>query len=234
MFYLISSISEIEAMKSVILRDGVRLAYQEWGASTSTAGKKLLNLHGWLDNSNSFSYLGPKLADLGYHCIALDHIGHGWSGHLSSCSASYGGPKYVSSVHQFVEQLGWEKLDIVAHSMGTGVGLLYAGAFPEKVKKLVMIDGFGPVTYPAERSAKALRKSIEAEDVTHRKRATFTGPKLYKNFEAALAARIKSVSTYPGTQFLSTEAARALVARQVQAFIIQPHVSCSCLLFYIR
>lgn len=59
--------------KNLTLLDGMRIAYQEWGNHFSQ--KKILALHGWLDNSNSFKYLGPFLAENGYHVIAIDHAG---------------------------------------------------------------------------------------------------------------------------------------------------------------
>ena len=34
-------------------------------------------MHGWLDNSNSFTYLGEILAGEGYDVVATDHAGHG-------------------------------------------------------------------------------------------------------------------------------------------------------------
>jgi hypothetical protein len=45
------------------------------------------------------------------------------------------------------------------------------------------------------------------------KQLTRSGPKLYKTMQDAVNARIKSVSTFPGGQFLSEEAAIALIAR---------------------
>ena len=41
----------------------------------STCSDRILAVHGWLDNSNSFAFLGPKLADAGYDVIALDLAG---------------------------------------------------------------------------------------------------------------------------------------------------------------
>lgn len=57
----------------ISLRNGLKVAYQEFGAHNS---KKVIALHGWLDNSSSFQILGPQLANNGYHVLALDHIGN--------------------------------------------------------------------------------------------------------------------------------------------------------------
>ena len=59
--------------------DGMKIAFQEWGNTSSP--KKILASHGWLDNSNTHSYLGPFLGSKGYHFIAIDYCGHGRSSH---------------------------------------------------------------------------------------------------------------------------------------------------------
>jgi pimeloyl-ACP methyl ester carboxylesterase len=56
-----------------------------WGDTSSTKGR-ILCTHGWLDNSNSFSYLGPILAAKGYEIIAIDWLGHGHSDHIEGLS----------------------------------------------------------------------------------------------------------------------------------------------------
>jgi pimeloyl-ACP methyl ester carboxylesterase len=104
--------------------------------------------------------------------------------------------------------------------MGAGVGLLFAGTFPEKVGKLVMIEGLGPVTADAEKCAKNLRRSIEAERKYQLKAAESQGggtSKIYTTFAEAVDARVRSVATYPGEQSLSVEAATALVSRLATA-----------------
>lgn len=204
-------------MKRLALRDGMRVAYQEWGhVSSADATKRVLALHGWLDNSNTFKVLGPQLATIGYHCVAIDHIGHGKSTHIGADS-TYSTPSGVAYVNQVLESLGWEKANILGHSMGAGLGMLFAGTFPEKVEKLMLIEGLGPPTSDQDVTAKNLRRAIEAER-KFRMKAEQAGSgenttKIYPTFEDAVQARIKSVSTYPGHQTLSVEAARLLVGR---------------------
>jgi alpha-beta hydrolase superfamily lysophospholipase len=60
-------------MGRLTLLDGVKIAYQEWGHHTSAS--KVLALHGWLDNSNSFHYLGQYLGERGHHVVAIDFAG---------------------------------------------------------------------------------------------------------------------------------------------------------------
>ena len=100
--------------------------------------------------------------------------------------------------------------------MGAGVSLLFAGAFPEKVNKLVLVEGFGPVTADASKCANNLRRSLEAEKKYRLKASAAPGgdtSKIYPTLADAVEARIKSLASYPGTQTLSQEAALDLVAR---------------------
>lgn len=54
---------------------GLRVAYQVWGEGNPI---KILCLHGWLDNSNSFNVLAPYLLENGnFEIVAIDHVGHG-------------------------------------------------------------------------------------------------------------------------------------------------------------
>lgn len=59
------------------------------------------------------------------------------------------------------------QVNILGHSLGAGVGLLYAGTFPEKVKKLALIDMIKPMSTPAvaqpERTALGIGDLIRAE-----------------------------------------------------------------------
>jgi pimeloyl-ACP methyl ester carboxylesterase len=97
-------------MKSFALRDGMRIAYQEWGNAQSV--KKIVAVHGWLDNSNSFHLLGPKVAALGYHCVAIDLIGHGKSSHIGP-EAIYTTPNGVAYMNEIVDNLGWASTDVL-------------------------------------------------------------------------------------------------------------------------
>jgi len=198
-------------MKSIALHDGARIAFQEWGSPSSM--KKVLSLHGWLDNSNSFRLLAPQVAQHGYHCIAVDLLGHGHSSHLSK-DAVYLSHKNIATVREIVESLGWQKHSLVSHSMGAGISLLYSGVFPEIVEKLVLIEGFGPWTKPSNEAPLNLRHAIEAELRSGFRSATGSRkPKGYETLGSAIQTRIRNVASYPGKQTLSYEAAKLLVSR---------------------
>jgi hypothetical protein len=97
--------------------------------------------------------------------------------------------------------------------MGANLSFIFAGTFSERVKKLVLIDGFGPVTKPPCHSPTLLRHAIDSESSFYTKRKDPFSVKLYDSVELAIQARIRTVQSYPGNQSLSYEAAAQLIAR---------------------
>jgi pimeloyl-ACP methyl ester carboxylesterase len=165
-----------------------------------------------MDNSSSFSYLGPYLSERGYDVVALDHIGHGRSSHLPKlCRYDYS--QYIGYVKTVIDELGWsnnDKFHLIGHSMSSGISMLFASAYPELIDKLVCIDGFGPVTHGAQDSAIRLRKTIDTLTIPIKDKNIV---KLYDTLDIAAEARVRTVAKYPGKQSLSKEAALSLISR---------------------
>jgi pimeloyl-ACP methyl ester carboxylesterase len=136
---------------SLKLHDGVTIAFQRWGSGHA---KRVFCIHGWLDNSNSFSELGPFLAEKGYEVTACDLLGHGLSSHAHGAQIF---TDYIQNTREILQELGLLRANLIGHSMGTAVSLMYAGAYPESVASIVCLDGFGPTTRVPEDAAKTLR-----------------------------------------------------------------------------
>jgi pimeloyl-ACP methyl ester carboxylesterase len=117
----------------------------------------VLALHGWQDNAATFDRLAPLLT--GVHVVAMDFAGHGRSD-WRSAGMRYHTMDHVDDVLAVVNQLGWEQFVLVGHSMGAGIGALFAGALPERVSRFVMIDGLGPYAGNAEESPVILRDAL--------------------------------------------------------------------------
>ena len=108
----------------------------------------LLLVHGGLDHSRSWDHLAQALrAD--FHVVAPDLRGHGDSDWATG--SSYSLADHVYDLTGLVKSAGFEKVTLVGHSMGGMVSLTYAGAFPEKVSRLVVLDGV--TNFPARRSS---------------------------------------------------------------------------------
>ena len=165
---------EMNSLRLRVPSSSIYYGALEWGAGNP---KKVAMWHGWLDNAASFSHLGPKLAASGYHVVAVDHLGHGRSSHLPHGS-SYNYFSGVSTIDRVLNCLADEKGEewkkphaIIGHSMSTGQCMLFASAYPERVNKLVLIEGFGPLTAKEEDSAEKLRNALVIESAWMQKLA---------------------------------------------------------------
>jgi pimeloyl-ACP methyl ester carboxylesterase len=122
---------------------GLQLHFTDWG---NPSAPPLLLVHGGLDHSRSWDHLAQALrAD--FHVLAPDLRGHGDSGWATG--SSYSLADHVYDLTGLVRSQGFGKVTLVGHSMGGMVSLTYAGAFPEKVSKLVVLDGV--TNFPARR-----------------------------------------------------------------------------------
>lgn len=116
----------------------LRLHYVDWG---NESAPPLMLVHGGRDHCRNWDWMAASLRDK-YHVFAPDLRGHGDSqwmvgGHYSMID-------YVYDVAQLVHQLEAAPITLVGHSLGGAICLQYAGIYPNKVKKVVSIDGFGP------------------------------------------------------------------------------------------
>lgn len=176
-----------------------RLATLAWGMETAPTW---LALHGWLDNAASFTRLAPLLVErLGIRVVAVDFSGHGLS-RRHPPGTDYAIWDYTHDVLDALESLKLERATLLAHSMGAGVACLVAAALPERVERLVLIDGLGTLTTPATDTAEQLRKGL----LGHR-RLVSSAPR-YPDIEAAIAARVVG-----GVTPLDADTATPLVQR---------------------
>lgn len=162
-------------------------------------GLPVIALHGWLDNANSFARLAPKLQ--GLRIVALDMAGHGHSAHRPA-GAGYALWDYVYDVLQVAEQLGWKRFALLGHSLGAIVSLVLAGALPERVTHLGLIDGVIPPTASGENAAERLGMALQAQLSLQDKRKP-----VYNSLDRAVEARMKGVVA------VSREAAQLLAQR---------------------
>src|SRR6266511_2059666 len=77
------------------------------------------------------------------HAVALDLRGHGDS-EWPSTSRGYQHEDFLSDLAGLLKHLDKDSLTIIGHSLGGSMCLLYAAAFPEKVKRMVLFESLGP------------------------------------------------------------------------------------------
>lgn len=100
----------------------------------------LILLHGWGDTAETYQFLVDHL-DASRTCIAIDMRGFGrtqWP------DDGYWFPDYLADVDTLLEQLAPpEPVDLLGHSMGGNIAMLYAGVRPQRVRRLISLEGFG-------------------------------------------------------------------------------------------
>lgn len=175
--------------------DQLTLSGLRWGKEHSTEHQPpVLALHGWLDNSASFCRIAPILAErCGLDIWAIDLVGHGLSSHRPAGSF-YHIWDNVIDLSLLMAAQGWEKVDLLGHSMGAGIATLMAGAMPEKVNRLALLEGIGPIVTEAEASPQQLAQASLAYQLLPYKKGT-----LYTDFESAVLARCNGFAkiSYP-------------------------------------
>ena len=111
-------------------------------------------LHGWGDTGETCQFLVDHLA-AERTCVAIDMRGFG---RTQRPQDGYWFPDYLADLDALLDQLSPDApVDLVGHSMGGNVAMLYAGVRPQRVRRLVSLEGFGMPRTDAGSGAGALR-----------------------------------------------------------------------------
>ena len=106
------------------------------------SGEPLLILHGFFGMGDNWKTLANKFSsDFQVHII--DHRNHGRSFHSDDFSYEL----MVEDLLYYISYYKLSKVNIMGHSMGGKVGMLFAVEFSEKVNKLIVVD-IAPKFYP--------------------------------------------------------------------------------------
>jgi len=187
--------ASLEPASHYFYSDRLKLQFWDWG----TDGKPVLILvHGTRDHARSWDWIARALRD-NYHVYALDLRGHGNSAWAPG--ALYSVPEHILDLTVFADIIGEYPVRLIGHSLGAMVSLYFSGTYPDKVAKLVAIEGVGvgPLGSPpkpaAERMRNWIRKTRDLEEHPAR---------TYANLAAAVA-RMKEANP-----FLTDEVAQHL------------------------
>jgi pimeloyl-ACP methyl ester carboxylesterase len=181
----------------------LRLHYVDWG---NEGAPPLLLIHGGRDHCRNWDWVAERLRH-DYHIIAPDLRGHGDS--AWAIGGSYALADFVYDIAQLLRQKQPNPVSIISHSMGGAISLLYAGAYPETVSKLAVIEGIimSPDQYKTLHETPLRRRMTKWVDQLRDLSARL--PRKYKSLEEALG-RMRSENP-----FLSPEQARHLTIHGV-------------------
>jgi pimeloyl-ACP methyl ester carboxylesterase len=175
------------------------------------------------------------------HVVALDLPGHGLSFHKSQDAPPMIRAEYLFYIAEAIRLLNWcaaplqkpvsnstatitasnnssmhqQNFVLVGHSMSAGISLMYAAAFPEQVRSLVLLDSLGTLAKGGSSTSYNLRKFVQSQQLEGPLFADPLNRFYYPTLEAAIQSRMRSAKSFPGNQSISLEAAKELVQRGV-------------------
>lgn len=128
----------------------------EWGTPSAPT---LVLLHGWMDVAGSFRFLVDALRGR-WHVLAPDWQGFGRTGWRAN---GYVFTDYLADLEALLRsECGDAPVNLVGHSLGANVAMLYAGVRPSRVRAVVALDGFGIPAEGPERAPMKLAAWLDA------------------------------------------------------------------------
>jgi pimeloyl-ACP methyl ester carboxylesterase len=140
-----------------------------WGDARSDLPPLVL-MHGWMDVAASYQFVVDAFSDAfmqGRTVVAADWRGFG----LTECPGhdNYWFPDYLADLDFLLDHYAGDRpVDLVGHSMGGNVVMLYAGSRPERIRRLVNLEGFGmPATRPSQAPGRYAKWMDELKSLHH-------------------------------------------------------------------
>lgn len=173
----------------------LKLQLWDWGQEGKPS---LVLVHGGLDHARNWDWVARSLRQH-FHVYALDLRGHGNSAWAPG--ALYSIAEHVLDLSALLDIINDFPSCLIGHSLGGIIALVYAGVYPDRVRKVISIEGMGfPPGHKFHRPPdESLRNWIEAVRKTEQR-----VPRTYPNLEAAVN-RMKEANPH-----LSDEVARHL------------------------
>ena len=129
---------------------GLRYHALQWGDESLVRPDRppLVMVHGWMDVAASFQFVVDAFA-ADRLVLAPDWRGFGLT-ETQPATDTYWYPDYLGDLEALLDQIApGRAVDLAGHSMGGNVVMLYAGVRPQRIRKLVNLEGFGmPQTQP--------------------------------------------------------------------------------------
>ncbi len=152
-----------EPRRCYFIHDGLRLHYWEWGDPQE---ETYVFVHGVRDQGRSWDPFLAALRARGVpikHAVALDLRGHGDS-EWPATVRGYQHEDFLSDLAGLLKHLDKEPLTIIGHSLGGSMCMLYAGAFPQKVKRMVLLESLGPFARADDEVPNIIAERLKGRD----------------------------------------------------------------------
>ncbi len=163
---------------------GLNYHLLEWG-QPQAGQAPLFMVHGWMDVADSFQFVVDALK-ASRHILAPDWRGYGLTD--AGSTDNFWFQEYMADLDALLDHFaGDQPVDLLGHSMGGNVAMMYAGVRPERVRQLVNLEGFGMAP---TRPAQAPKRYAQWLDELRQYRRGELGLKPYDSVEA-VAERLR-------------------------------------------
>jgi pimeloyl-ACP methyl ester carboxylesterase len=131
------------------------------------AGKvPLVMVHGWMDVAASWQFVVDCFAQ-DHYVIAPDWRGYGLT--QSPPADNYWFPDYLADLDFLLDHYSPEApVNLVGHSMGGNIAMLYAGSRPDRIGRLVNLEGFGMAATQPSQAPRRYAKWMDELKALHR------------------------------------------------------------------
>jgi len=187
-FFMISPmypIQKVSRSEFVPIR-GLQYHVRLWG-KPQTNQPPLVLLHGWMDVAASFQFVVDALS-ADHYVIAPDWRGFGLTS--SGGADSFWYPDYLADLDALLDHFSPDApVNLVGHSMGGNIAMLYAGVRHERIARLINLEGFG---LPATHADQAPGRLTRWLDEVKQHNSGTLGLKTYPSLEAVARRLMKN------------------------------------------
>ena len=126
----------------------------------------LVMVHGWMDVAASYQFVVDAFAQ-DHYVVAPDWRGYGLT--ESPGTDNYWFPDYLADLDFLLDHYSPESpVNLVGHSMGGNVAMLYAGSRPQRIRRLVNLEGFGMAATKPSQAPTRYAKWMDELKALHR------------------------------------------------------------------
>jgi pimeloyl-ACP methyl ester carboxylesterase len=144
---------------------GLQVHLRSWGGPELVTPERppLVMVHGWMDVGASFQFVVDALAEAeGFERWVLAPDWRGFGLTSTPAADTYWFPDYLADLDALLDAVlptgTHPVIDLLGHSMGGNVVMSYAGLRPQRIRRLVNLEGFGlPATKPEQGPKRVLQ-----------------------------------------------------------------------------
>lgn len=157
----------------------------------SEHGKPILAIHGITSSNRAWQCFANVMIPAGYAIYAVDLRGRGRS---NSLPAPFGMENHAKDLLDVLKYLGLDKVEVVGHSMGAFVAVALLGTAPERVSRIVLIDGGMRLALPPGLTVEMVLPAVLGPALA-RLQMEFANKEAYRNYWKPQAAFVKGWSS---------------------------------------